>query len=127
MGKIKTGILVAACAIALAACSEHTRPKPGSGPAPTFGTNVKKLWEEYQGNPAISKVFVISIDGVYSAASQCGSWNKPIASTDEKCSNADAIALNACERRAGPGRCFVYAYGDEIVWGKGNQPVTSSK
>jgi hypothetical protein len=100
----------------------------GSGPRPTLSPDVKKFVEEYMAIPSVNKSLAISADGRAAGAGHCaqgGRYGAAVSAIEEKCNSTDPMALAACQSRSTGSACYIYAWGNEIVWGGRGQPVQS--
>lgn len=112
--------------ILLAGC-QTTSNNVGQGPRPQLSGQVAKFFEDYKAIPGNNKAFAISMNGQAAGASHCaegGLYGRAASSLDEgRCSNTEFMALNGCRAKAAGSPCFIYAWGNDIVWG-GTQQVT---
>ncbi len=102
----------------------------GQGPPPQLSNQVLKFFEEYKAIPGATKSFAVSVSGLAAGASHCSTgkgYGSAAASLDEgRCGNSEFTALNACRSKSAGSPCFIYAWGNDVVWGKAQQNAGTS-
>ncbi|MFN3399553.1 MAG: hypothetical protein ACK4Z4_04365 [Ferrovibrio sp.] len=81
---------------------------------------VAKFFEEYKAIPGANKTFAVSVSGQAAGASHCGPsgrYGDASSSLDEGRCNTEFSALNYCRTKSGGSPCFIYAWGNDVVWG----------
>jgi hypothetical protein len=114
-------LVVSMLAVSGVAGCQTTSSNVGQGPRPQLTNQVSKFFEDYKAIPGSNKTFAVSANGQAAGASHCGPsgrYGDSSSSLDEGRCNTEFAALNYCRTKSGGSPCFVYAWGNDIVWGR---------
>lgn len=102
---------------------QTTSNNVGQGPRPALSGEVAKFFEEYKSIPGANKSFAVSVSGQAAGASHCstGRYGHAASSLDEGRCNTEFAALNYCRTKSAGSPCFIYAWGNDIVWGSSDK------
>lgn len=107
-------------AVAVLTGCQTTSSNVGQGPRPPLSNQVAKFFDEYKAIPGANKSFAVSANGQAAGASHCGPsgrYGDTSSSLDEGRCNTEFGALNYCRAKSGGSPCFIYAWGNDVVWG----------